>query len=80
MAVQRPSRRSGCEVTGVRVVEGYGLSETSPVATGNRFDRDEFTGTIGLPMPGTDIVDPRRRRARRADSARSARSASVARR
>ena len=56
MAVQRPVAERWREVTGVSVVEGYGLSETSPVATGNRFDRDEFTGTIGLPLPGTDIA------------------------
>ena len=55
MAVQRPVAERWREVTGVSIVEGYGLSETSPVATGNRFDRDEFTGTIGLPLPGTDI-------------------------
>lgn len=56
MAVQRPTAERWHEVTGTAVVEGYGLSETSPVATGNRFDRPEFTGTIGLPMPGTDIA------------------------
>jgi long-chain acyl-CoA synthetase len=38
------------------VVEGYGLSETSPVATSNRLDMAEFTGTIGLPVPSTEIV------------------------
>jgi long-chain acyl-CoA synthetase len=38
------------------VVEGYGLSETSPVATSNRLDLKEFTGTIGLPIPSTDIA------------------------
>jgi long-chain acyl-CoA synthetase len=37
------------------VIEGYGLSETSPVATVNRPDLTEFTGTIGLPVPSTEI-------------------------
>jgi long-chain acyl-CoA synthetase len=36
-------------------VEGYGLSETSPVLTCNRGDIAEWTGTIGLPVPSTDI-------------------------
>ena len=56
MAVQRPVAERWKELTGGGIVEGYGLSETSPVATGNRFDTDEFTGTIGLPLPGTDIA------------------------
>ena len=56
MAVQRPVAERWREVTGGGIAEGYGLSETSPVATGNRFDTDEFTGTIGLPIPGTDIA------------------------
>ena len=56
MAVQRPVAERWAELTGASVVEGYGLSETSPIATGNRFDLDEFTGTIGLPLPGTDIA------------------------
>ncbi|MGO7522727.1 AMP-binding protein, partial [Rhizobium brockwellii] len=40
---------------GTAVTEGYGLSETSPVATANRFDSAEFTGTIGLPLPSTEL-------------------------
>lgn len=55
MAVQKPVAERWREVTGCMVTEGYGLSETSPVATGNRLDATEFTGTIGLPMPSTDI-------------------------
>ena len=38
------------------IVEGYGLSETSPVATSNRLDVQEFSATIGLPIPSTDIA------------------------
>ena len=55
MAVQRPVAERWQQMTGCNITEGYGLSETSPVATANRFDRPEFTGTIGLPLPSTEI-------------------------
>jgi long-chain acyl-CoA synthetase len=55
MAVQRPVAERWQAMTGCAITEGYGLSETSPVATANRFDRPDFTGTIGLPLPSTDI-------------------------
>ncbi|HEX8404052.1 MAG TPA: AMP-binding protein, partial [Duganella sp.] len=38
------------------IIEGYGLSETSPVATCNRSDETGFTASIGLPVPSTDIA------------------------
>ena len=56
MAVQRPVADRWKKLTGCVVSEGYGLSETSPVATANRFDADEFSGTIGLPIPSTEIA------------------------
>ncbi len=56
MAVQRAVADRWQKLTGIIISEGYGLSETSPVATANRFDADAFTGTIGLPIPSTDIV------------------------
>ncbi|HYP31407.1 MAG TPA: long-chain-fatty-acid--CoA ligase [Burkholderiaceae bacterium] len=56
MAVQQATAQRWLEITGCPVVEGYGLSETSPVATSNRLDKREFTGTIGLPIPSTDIA------------------------
>jgi long-chain acyl-CoA synthetase len=56
MAVQQATAERWLKITGCPVVEGYGLSETSPVATSNRLDRREFTGTIGLPIPSTDIA------------------------
>jgi len=56
MAVQKPVADKWRELTGVAIIEGYGLSETSPVATCNRADGKEFTGTIGLPVPSTDIA------------------------
>ena len=56
MAVQRATAEKWLRVTGCPIVEGYGLSETSPVATSNRLDVSEFSGTIGLPIPSTEIV------------------------
>lgn len=56
MAVQGPVADRWEKLTGCIITEGYGLSETSPVATGNRLDAETFTGTIGLPMPSTDIT------------------------
>ena len=56
MAVQQATAERWLKVTGCPVVEGYGLSETSPVATSNRLDRREFTGSIGMPIPSTDIA------------------------
>ncbi|HFC04751.1 MAG TPA: long-chain fatty acid--CoA ligase, partial [Rhizobiales bacterium] len=56
MAVQRSVAEEWKEMTGCIIAEGYGLSETSPVATANRFDATEFSGTIGLPLPSTDIA------------------------
>ncbi|MDJ0613814.1 MAG: long-chain-fatty-acid--CoA ligase [Rhizobiaceae bacterium] len=56
MAVQQPVAERWQELTGCNISEGYGLSETAPVATANRFDADKFSGTIGLPLPSTDIA------------------------
>ncbi len=56
MAVQQATAEKWLKITGCPVVEGYGLSETSPVATINRLDLKSFNGTIGLPVPGTDIA------------------------
>lgn len=55
MAVQRPVAERWHKMTGCPITEGYGLSETSPVATVNRIDIPEFTGTIGLPVPSTEV-------------------------
>ncbi|MBN3786683.1 AMP-binding protein [Burkholderia sp. Ac-20353] len=43
-------------VTGNFIREGYGLSETSPVVSFNPQSIREFTGTVGLPVPSTDVV------------------------
>ncbi len=56
MAVQKAVNDRWRSVTGKSIIEGYGLSETSPVATANPADSTEFSGTIGLPLPSTDIA------------------------
>ncbi|MCX7864098.1 MAG: AMP-binding protein, partial [Novosphingobium sp.] len=50
-----PTKQQFEAVTGAKLVEGYGLTETSGVATTNPFDGDDRTGTIGHPFPGTDL-------------------------
>lgn len=55
MATQAAVAKKWKSVTGRPLVEGYGLSETSPLACVNRLDIDEFTGTIGYPVSSTDI-------------------------
>ena len=55
MAVQKSVAEAWMKATGRPIIEGYGLSETSPVLTCNRGDIAEWTGTIGLPMPSTEI-------------------------
>ncbi len=47
--------RSFQEKFGVRVMEGYGLSETSPLATFNHFERPSKPGTVGQPIFGVDV-------------------------
>ncbi len=56
MAVQAAVAKLWLEKTGSAICEGYGLSETSPVVSCNPVDSKAFTGTIGLPVPDTDIV------------------------
>lgn len=56
MAVQKAVADKWFEKTGCPIVEGYGLSETSPSATCNPTNATSFSGTIGLPMPSTEIV------------------------
>ena len=56
MAVQRTVAERWKRATGVPLVEGYGLTETSPVVTSNRLDISDWTGSIGLPIPSTDVA------------------------
>jgi long-chain acyl-CoA synthetase len=55
MATQASVARRWKEITGKPIIEGYGLSETSPVVCANRLDLDEFSGTIGYPLPSTEV-------------------------
>ena len=56
MAVQSATARLWLEKTGCPIVEGYGLSETSPSATCNPVDSAAFSGTIGMPLPSTELT------------------------
>jgi long-chain acyl-CoA synthetase len=56
MAVQSATAKQWLEKTGCPIVEGYGLSETSPSATCNPVDSTAYSGNIGLPMPNTELT------------------------
>ncbi len=56
MAVQQATAKQWLDKTGCPIVEGYGLSETSPVACCNPTDSTAYTGSIGLPLPGTEVT------------------------
>ncbi|MGD8680523.1 MAG: AMP-binding protein, partial [Lysobacterales bacterium] len=56
MAVQRAVAERWRKVTGVPLVEAYGLTETSPAACVNPMDLEGFNGCIGLPIPSTECA------------------------
>ena len=56
MAVLPSTAAEWKKVTGTIIIEGYGLSETSPVASANPPATTEFSGTIGVPIPLTDMA------------------------
>jgi long-chain acyl-CoA synthetase len=55
MAVQKPVAEKWKAVTGKALAQAYGLTETSPAATINPLELPEFNGSIGLPIPSTEI-------------------------
>lgn len=55
MAMQEATAREWARITGTQIIEGYGLSETSPVVSSNPVNIDEFNGCIGLPLPATEV-------------------------
>lgn len=56
MAVQRAVAERWKQVTGRPLIEGYGLTETSPIVTINPLDLQDYNGSVGLPVPSTEIA------------------------
>ena len=56
MAVQRAVAERWKQITGVTLIEAYGLTETSPAATMNPLDMPEYNGCIGLPISSTEVA------------------------
>jgi long-chain acyl-CoA synthetase len=55
MAVQQAVAERWKQITGVTLIEAYGLTESSPAACVNPMDLSSYNGTIGLPLPSTEI-------------------------
>jgi len=55
MAVQRSVAEHWKRVTGSTLLEAYGLTETAPAVTINPMDIPDYTGSIGLPLPSTEV-------------------------
>lgn len=55
MAVQKTVAQQWKQITGIPIIEAYGLTETSPGACVNPMNIHDYTGTIGLPLPNTEV-------------------------
>jgi long-chain acyl-CoA synthetase len=55
MAVQRSVAERWRSITGTTLIEAFGLTETSPAVSINPLDVEEFSGSIGLPVPSTEV-------------------------
>ena len=55
MAVQRAVAEHWKQITGIPIIEAYGLTETSPAACINPLDMKDYNGSIGLPIPSTEV-------------------------
>lgn len=55
MSVQRPVAELWEKVTGTKLLEGYGLTECSPLVTMSPYNQERYDGTIGIPTSSTDI-------------------------
>lgn len=56
MALQRSVAQRWQQLSGKPIIEGYGLTETSPFVCANPLDAAGFSGTVGLPIPSTELV------------------------
>lgn len=56
MAASEGTAKQWQKVTGSTMIEGWGMSETCAIGTNNPVNATEFSGTIGLPLPGIDIA------------------------
>lgn len=56
MAVQRDVAERWQALTGVVITQGYGLTEASPIVSANRIDAEAFNGSVGLPLPSTEVA------------------------
>jgi long-chain acyl-CoA synthetase len=56
MAVQREVATRWQAVTGVPIAQGYGLTEASPIVTANPLHLEEFNGSVGVPLPSTEVA------------------------
>ena len=56
MALRESTAKKWRDATGVSILEGYGLTETSPCATFTNYEVAEFTSSVGIPLPSTEVI------------------------